>query len=155
MQKSTPRELFIKARNNIRTHCYNKNSKQYHLYGALGYTMCEEWKNKTKYMYIWALKNGWKPGYYISIKRGFKEFNPHSAIILPETRRMFHLSLRQIEISKIKKAVKELDLLSTPPKIFCPKHGIHSELKLETKNAFLKKIYIKLEHCLRHLLRID
>ena len=44
---------------NIKTRCFNCNDPHYARWGALGITMCEEWKNDFKTFYDWAMNNGY------------------------------------------------------------------------------------------------
>ena len=46
----------------MKTRCYNKNDKNYKLYGGRGIKICDEWLGKEgTYNFIkWAIKNGWK-----------------------------------------------------------------------------------------------
>ena len=39
--------------------CYNPHSDMYHTYGALGITVCDEWKGHFDVFREWALKNGY------------------------------------------------------------------------------------------------
>ena len=43
----------------IKNRCYNKNSKDYKLYGERGITMCDKWKNDFISFYNWAIENGY------------------------------------------------------------------------------------------------
>lgn len=43
----------------IKRRCYNKNTKDYKLYGGRGITMCDEWKNNFMIFYSWAIENGY------------------------------------------------------------------------------------------------
>ena len=45
--------------------CYNKNSSKYKYYGAVGVTMCEEWRNSYPSFYDWCMSNGWRKGLVI------------------------------------------------------------------------------------------
>jgi hypothetical protein len=49
----------------IKGRCYNKTDHKYPYYGAIGVTMCDQWKNDFKAFYDWAIANGWKPGLQI------------------------------------------------------------------------------------------
>lgn len=42
---------------NIKARCYNKNRNSYKNYGALGVTMCSEWKEDFNKFYDWCIKN--------------------------------------------------------------------------------------------------
>lgn len=43
----------------MRQRCYNPNTNRYHLYGARGITVCEEWNKSFKAFYEWAMANGY------------------------------------------------------------------------------------------------
>lgn len=47
--------------------CYNKKSKDYHVYGARGILICDEWLNNPKKFEKWAKKNGYEK--HLSIDR--------------------------------------------------------------------------------------
>lgn len=40
--------------------CYTKTNSAYHLYGARGITVCEEWRNDFSAFYEWSIANGYK-----------------------------------------------------------------------------------------------
>ena len=42
--------------------CYNKNSSEYHRYGARGIKVCSQWLNNREAFVDWALSNGYKRG---------------------------------------------------------------------------------------------
>ena len=42
------------------TRCYNKSDNRYHMYGAKGITVCDEWNGYWKVFQKWAMANGWK-----------------------------------------------------------------------------------------------
>jgi hypothetical protein len=44
----------------MRTRCYNPNASDYHRYGGVGVTVCDEWKNDFKPFYDWAMSNGFE-----------------------------------------------------------------------------------------------
>ena len=44
---------------NIKTRCFNTNDLHYKRWGALGITMCDEWKNNFQAFYNWAMSNGY------------------------------------------------------------------------------------------------
>ena len=44
----------------IKNRCYNKNSKDYKLYGERGVTMCDKWKNDFISFYNWAIESGYE-----------------------------------------------------------------------------------------------
>jgi hypothetical protein len=41
--------------------CYNQNDQRFHVYGARGITVCDEWKNDFQAFFNWAMSNGYKP----------------------------------------------------------------------------------------------
>lgn len=54
-----------RAYRGMMTRCYNPNSPEYRWYGALGVTVCDEWKNNPQAFVYWAIQNGWKKGLHI------------------------------------------------------------------------------------------
>ena len=48
--------------NDMKGRCYNPNDTSYHNYGAIGITVCDEWKNNYPSFKKWALENGYDPG---------------------------------------------------------------------------------------------
>lgn len=44
---------------NIKTRCFNTHDPHYKRWGALGVTMCEEWRNDFQAFYAWAMSNGY------------------------------------------------------------------------------------------------
>lgn len=61
--------------------CYNENNRRYHHHGALGHTVCDLWRNGAKDFVEWALKNGYKDGDGIFLKKGKIIFSPETCII--------------------------------------------------------------------------
>lgn len=43
----------------MKKRCYNKNNRDYFLYGARGITICDEWRNSYEAFRDWALANGY------------------------------------------------------------------------------------------------
>jgi hypothetical protein len=54
-------KLYITWRD-IKTRCYNKNSKDYIHYGSRNITMCDEWLNNFMSFFNWCEENGYKDG---------------------------------------------------------------------------------------------
>ena len=48
--------------NGIKDRCFRKNNPSYKYYGAIGITMCGEWRGNFMSFYNWAIKNGYKNG---------------------------------------------------------------------------------------------
>lgn len=46
----------------IKERCYNKNRRNYYLYGGRGVQICEEWLNSPERFINWALLNKWEKG---------------------------------------------------------------------------------------------
>lgn len=44
------------------TRCENENSWAYQYYGAIGVTICPQWRNDFKSFYDWSVANGWQKG---------------------------------------------------------------------------------------------
>lgn len=54
-----------KAYGGMMTRCYNPNIEGYQWYGAVGVTVCDEWKGDPAAFVEWAIQNGWQPGLHI------------------------------------------------------------------------------------------
>lgn len=44
----------------MKQRCGNPNQNRFHLYGARGISVCEEWKHNFKSFYDWAMSHGYK-----------------------------------------------------------------------------------------------
>lgn len=53
------------AYRSIMNRCYNANEPLYKWYGAVGVTICDEWKNNPEGFVQWSIENGWEPGLHI------------------------------------------------------------------------------------------
>ena len=65
--------------------CYDTNCPEYKWYGAIGVTVCDEWKGNPEAFVKWSLENGWAKGLHIDkdILSEAKGIHPH--IYSPET----------------------------------------------------------------------
>lgn len=65
--------------------CYNLNSSGYQWYGAVGVTVCDEWKDNPEAFVKWSIENGWSEGLHIDkdIICNAKGISPH--IYSPDT----------------------------------------------------------------------
>jgi len=54
-------KLFVQYHNML-GRCYNPNNAKYHVYGARGVTVCEEWRYSFENYKFWALANGYEDG---------------------------------------------------------------------------------------------
>jgi hypothetical protein len=60
----------------MKTRCYNKNSKAYKYYGHKGIVICEEWLQNPYSFVEWGIKNGYKEGLEIDRKNPFGNYEP-------------------------------------------------------------------------------
>lgn len=74
-----------KAYRAMMTRCYDINSEGYQWYGAIGVTVCSEWKDNPKAFVEWSINNGWAKGLHIDkdILCKAKGITPH--IYSPDT----------------------------------------------------------------------
>lgn len=74
-----------KAYRGIMSRCYNPKDRNYKWYGAVGVTMCDEWKDNPEMFVKWSIDNGWKPNLHIDkdILCELKGIKPH--IYSPDT----------------------------------------------------------------------
>jgi hypothetical protein len=68
----------------MRERCYYEKCDSYKLYGAIGVTVCDEWKNDFMAFYNWAIKNGWKDGLQLDKDKKALELNVKPMIYSPE-----------------------------------------------------------------------
>lgn len=68
------REVF----SNMKTRCYNSNSKSYKDYGGRGITICDEWLNSFHSFKEWAINNGYKQGLSIERKNVNGNYEPNN-----------------------------------------------------------------------------
>lgn len=54
-----------KAYRGMMNRCYNEKDTNYKWYGAVGVTVCDEWKDKPEVFVNWAIDNGWDNGLHI------------------------------------------------------------------------------------------
>ena len=50
----------------MKSRCYNAHDQRFHVYGARGVAVCDEWRNDFKVFYDWAMSSGYNP----AAKRG-------------------------------------------------------------------------------------
>lgn len=69
----------------MRSRCYSKSDESFHTYGAVGVTVCKEWKDDALAFKEWAIANGWEKGYHLDkdILCSQKKISP--AIYSPDT----------------------------------------------------------------------
>lgn len=72
-------ELY-KIWSNAKDRCYRKNNNRYYRYGALGITMCDEWKGNVLHFYKWAINNGYVVGLSLERKDLNKGYDPNNCI---------------------------------------------------------------------------
>lgn len=74
-----------RAYRGMMSRCYDTNNSAYKWYGAIGVTVCDEWKNNPQAFVEWSINNGWSKGLHIDkdILCKAKGIYPH--IYSPET----------------------------------------------------------------------
>lgn len=68
----------------MKARCYNKNRKSYKNYGALGITVCKEWKEFQPF-YDWALENGYKEDLSIERLNPYGDYEPINCTWIPQS----------------------------------------------------------------------
>ena len=63
---------------NMKSRCYNPNSKNYKYYGNKGITVFKQWKNNYIIFNIWALCHGYKDNLTIDRRDNDKDYNPEN-----------------------------------------------------------------------------
>lgn len=105
---STSEVPFYSMRTQLIHKCYNPKWETYSKFGAIGYTVCDLWRNDARAMYEWALKNGWQASKCIYLEKGKKEFNPETARIISESEMRSIIGKRGGIYVKIGKRTKNL-----------------------------------------------
>ncbi len=74
-----------RAYRGIMGRCYNPEDHEYKWYGAVGITICNEWKDNPESFVKWSIENGWASGLHIDkdIICKAKGISPH--VYSPET----------------------------------------------------------------------
>ena len=67
--------------NTMNQRCYNSNNISYKNYGAVGISICEEWRNPSTFI-EWALSNGWKSGMSIDRTNSKGNYDPSNCTIM-------------------------------------------------------------------------
>lgn len=68
---------------NIKANCYNENSRDYHLYGALGIEMCSEWKESYEAFRDWSLANGYHEKLTLDRIDDKLDYTPENCVWVP------------------------------------------------------------------------
>ena len=71
--------------NSMKQRCYNIKHKRYYCYGAIGVTVCEEWKTSFKSFAEWALNNGYKDDLTLDKDELCNKLNISPKIYSPQT----------------------------------------------------------------------
>lgn len=67
----------------MRERCYNPENPSYKHYGAIGVTVCDEWKNNYESFAIWALNNGYSPD--LQLDKDLKASEKPGKLYSPDT----------------------------------------------------------------------
>lgn len=67
----------------IKRRCFNPNDSHYKNYGALGITICDEWKDDFGKFQEWAYANGYDDSLTIERKDVDKDYDPSNCIWIP------------------------------------------------------------------------
>lgn len=60
----------------MKQRCFDKNSSEYHNYGARGITVCKEWMDSYQTFYQWCLENGYRKGLQLDRLDNNKSYSP-------------------------------------------------------------------------------
>lgn len=71
--------------NGIKQRCYSNKRKDYHKYGGIGVTMCDEWKYDSDSFIKWCIENGWRENLVVDKDIKCREMNISPTIYSPET----------------------------------------------------------------------
>ncbi len=70
---------------NIVGRCYRPRDDSYRWYGAVGITMCDEWRYGFRTFYYWAIENGYKEGLVIDKDELCEKLSISPKIYSPKT----------------------------------------------------------------------
>lgn len=62
----------------MKRRCYSPKSNSYHLYGAKGITVCDEWLKDKKAFFEWALSHGYADNLSLDRIDGTKGYSPEN-----------------------------------------------------------------------------
>ena len=68
--------------NGMKRRCHDPNMEGYSRYGAVGISVCEQWRNDFKSFYDWALSNRWEKGLQIDRINGHGNYCPKNCRIV-------------------------------------------------------------------------
>lgn len=63
---------------NVKSRCYDKNSRPFKDYGGRGIEVCEEWRNNFVAFYEWAMCNGYRQGLTLDRIDNDKGYSPEN-----------------------------------------------------------------------------
>ena len=76
MSPQTGKQRIRRIWNNMKHRCYNQNDSCYHIYGARGITVCDEWLKSYRPFYDWAMANGYSDDLSIDRIDNNKGYSP-------------------------------------------------------------------------------
>lgn len=71
--------------NGIKQRCYSPKRKDYHKYGGIGVTMCDEWKNDARKFINFCKQNGWNSELVVDKDIKCRELGIYPTIYSPQT----------------------------------------------------------------------
>lgn len=74
-----------RAYRGMMSRCYNTKHSEYKWYGAVGITVCDEWKNNPEAFVQWSIANGWFKGGHIDKDILSDQLGIHPHIYSPQT----------------------------------------------------------------------
>lgn len=115
----------------MKDRCYNKNSHKYHIYGALGIKICDEWLRDKRKFIEWSLENGVKDGLSIDRINPSGDYEP-SNCRWATTRQQ---SLNRRDTIKVKYQGKEYTLVELSEMLNIGYATLWARLKVYNFNA--------------------
>jgi hypothetical protein len=75
----------------MKKRCFNPKVDRYNSYGALGITVCDDWKNNFKSFYDWSIENGWEEGLTIERNDVNGNYCPENCCYIPLSEQKYNL----------------------------------------------------------------
>ena len=91
----------------MKRRCYNKNHKEFHLWGGRGIIVCSEWLNNPKEFIEWSLKNNYRKGLQLDRTNNDGNYEPNNCrFVTPaiNSRNSRRTKLTQSEVYEIRES---------------------------------------------------